>query len=693
MRIISFRQAILFVLLQTSLVLYLARFLKAPLPYLCLLSIPLIYNLKTLDCLRYGSFFDSVAYFELTLMLTFYYLEVPTRFPVKVWTLVGICFLLHCLLTAGYPPTLIYATYGFGGAAIALFWHHKRDIRSWSSRLLPLGGAVGTAVLLGAPYWMGSIDVARVNSFRTHHSTLEWSSSAHCTILGLVANVFFPWSAGVHSAFLGSAAASIVAVGAIAFFFSKVRANWLLLALISAPLLWSLGPTTPVYEWFFRHSPGFAWLRVPGRYLILFYSALIVAVPLANWSGARRWFRFATAVIAAGTFCVLALETFFPGFLSSLQVGDVSPQAINGSWVPSMRMGWIIAGLLTCLGAWFSTGESTSGWRKFALACALMGTVAQTYTLFHYGTWVQSDGSAVTKSDIESMNHLPLYGQLPLVGFHNGLYLGVMDLGTADYARFYEAAGDKRDCYLPVHEVGPSGSIQGSVSLPFYLNAEFVCSSSDEESVAQLRASACGPRGVAPVVVQQRGCIPTSSSGLRSTIAEINARNRLLGLSPNGFRLAAETTGPSWLVTPYPWDEGHWRAELDGRPAELIPINGGFVGLNVQAGKHEMAIHHFSPRYLLGLNIAAITSVLLLVACVLGFTRLRRDLGVIQLAFLTAAAAGLAAFFIWSSRTYPARSATMLQLSNNYSELLRSELRAWSSSSVLEQSDRQRRAE
>jgi len=63
-------------------------------------------------------------------------------------------------------------------------------------------------------------------------------------------------------------------------------------------------------------------------------------------------------------------------------------------------------------------------------------------------------------------------------------------------------------------------------------------------------------------------------------------------------RLVLKTTAPSdqLLVLTWRWHDG-WQATVDGQPAEVLRVNGDFLGCPVPAGTHDVAFY-FAPRSL-----------------------------------------------------------------------------------------------
>lgn len=56
----------------------------------------------------------------------------------------------------------------------------------------------------------------------------------------------------------------------------------------------------------------------------------------------------------------------------------------------------------------------------------------------------------------------------------------------------------------------------------------------------------------------------------------------------------------SLVMFSVPSDDG-WSAEVDGQPSEIIAVNGGFIGIQVDSGRHDIELSYQSPWKLWGL--------------------------------------------------------------------------------------------
>ena len=70
------------------------------------------------------------------------------------------------------------------------------------------------------------------------------------------------------------------------------------------------------------------------------------------------------------------------------------------------------------------------------------------------------------------------------------------------------------------------------------------------------------------------------------------------------------------------YDRG-WRALLDGRPVEILPVNLISRGVQVGPGRHRVEMAYEPPGFRLGAGISAVVALSLLVAAAVAVRRTR----------------------------------------------------------------------
>ncbi len=64
------------------------------------------------------------------------------------------------------------------------------------------------------------------------------------------------------------------------------------------------------------------------------------------------------------------------------------------------------------------------------------------------------------------------------------------------------------------------------------------------------------------------------------------------------------TNGVLYLAIPY--DQG-FSAKVDGKPVPVLNVSDGFIGLDLDAGQHEIELNYFPPLFKIGLIISSLT--------------------------------------------------------------------------------------
>ena len=77
------------------------------------------------------------------------------------------------------------------------------------------------------------------------------------------------------------------------------------------------------------------------------------------------------------------------------------------------------------------------------------------------------------------------------------------------------------------------------------------------------------------------------------------------GFGSAHLSLAANAAGPHLLVLSQIHDPG-WRAEIDGRPIELLRVNGVQQGIVIPAGQHRVTLRYWPASFTWGLVISAV---------------------------------------------------------------------------------------
>ena len=120
--------------------------------------------------------------------------------------------------------------------------------------------------------------------------------------------------------------------------------------------------------------------------------------------------------------------------------------------------------------------------------------------------------------------------------------------------------------------------------------------------------------------------VAVGGDGCGSLPAVGEAEVRLAGGPPrrDAIRVDAEAGEPFVLMVAESWYP-HWGVEVDGGRAELLRVNGGFLGAAVPGGAHEVVFRFRVPWYQkVGLSVSGMTALALLLAGGASWVRRRR---------------------------------------------------------------------
>ena len=472
------------------------------------------------------------------------------------------------------------------------------------------------------------------------------------------AGFFAPWAAEVHSGFSGSTLILLILAGAGIYIVRDFKRLWPLLLFLSFPFLYTFGASSPIYLFFFHYVPGFSSIRVPGRVMYMLFLCVFGTALVISKKFSRK--NLTTSAIWTGRLCFgLLLLSFLELFRrpnspwGGHSLFELTPEKLNPSfWTQNAKAIWIALGLVASLS--FSKAFQQ---KRLAMILLTVTTITQTGMLMHHGTWRVPRANSATQEEFQKANHLPLYGSSPLLAV-SGLAEGTWGTATVPYSRFYKAAEDRANCYLPIHQKIETKP----VVLPFYLSDRQQCVTTDQEALDQIKNRPCSKQTPLLTFVTQPLCPSTANSNL----AQLNQGNHLVYLTPNLVRIAVQTTTPSVLVTPYPAITDNWSALVDGSPHQLTTVNGAFLGIQVPAGQHWIEIKYLSQKIIWSYRIFFITLLL-----VLGIA-LRKKWTL--LAVLTCL--GVVTYGILE-KDFVRKAEAKIELNNNYGTLLAEQLLIW----------------
>jgi hypothetical protein len=426
----------------------------------------------------------------------------------------------------------------------------------------------------------------------------------------------------------------------------------------------SLGRHTPLYAWLVE-VPGFGLLRYPQKYLLpaslclALLAAVGAAAFLRGWSASDRRRARGLAVALLLTACALVALTWPPvggpaalklrrsALLLALASFFLWRRGGSDSASPALTAGLLLMGALDLVAVGRGTNpvapallydhrppvlerlRGTTGRIHAAAesaACLAPGTGPAGWE----SSWVAALGFLDTLRP-------PAGVRWGLRGSYDGEFTGLgprwaapltetvhARLGTPEGLRLLQLGGVERVVFLG-HGV-PAGlerleTLETPLACPLQLlrvptplPPAFVVSRERPEAgdpLAALVDPLFDPRAEAVLAGAARA--PGGEGGQGTA--------RIVSRTTDTLEVEAELDVPGVLVVTEAFDEG-WRAEVDGRAAEVVRANGLFRGVRLAAGRHRVRFRYRPAAALAG---AAISGLGLVAAIALGVTQRRGE--------------------------------------------------------------------
>lgn len=382
--------------------------------------------------------------------------------------------------------------------------------------------------------------------------------------------------------FVGGGALLLAALA----FLGKHRQRHLWAGVAAVGLLLALGSHIPFYGGFIVAVPGAGLFRGPGRYLFLFTIAVSALAALgfhALWSRERRSFRVGAGVLAL--VAVVQVIAFGRGFFFGVGEKDLtwSPKtaAKLQEWVgPESRIASVgrvnvsVTGKCQAAGLDHLCGYEPMMLRRYAeLMNACMNK--------------PSDADLVVLASVAPTFVMKMLGAR--------LWFAELDL--------------KR---TPLGRVGGLDVFELPDAFPrAWVVDHAVLIESREDRLKQI---AQGPFNPARTVILEE--IPNEPPPDPS---DTPGRARVISRGPGEYRIEAENATEAYLVLSEAYYPG-WRAEIDGKPAEVFPANHLIQAVRLPPGKHDVRFSYRSRFLGAGFAVAFLAA---LVPALLSWRRSR----------------------------------------------------------------------
>jgi hypothetical protein len=694
--LITFKHIVLTFVITASIYLGFRKLSNLPRSASFLLAVTLHYQMRSLDCLRYGTFYDAYVYlFVCSLCILLFAQSVAMPYLVAIFAL------SYLSASAGYPPVIFYFAVvnlfviPIGIRRLGCSWNQTARLLCISAIPLVLG------FLFAAPHWLPMAEFLQLNSVRSQGSTIEWANTYALPVTGVFpeflrgwyTNLITPWYSEVHSAFAGSTTFSILFVTLLFFLPLSGPGNISLVFILVFPLIFAAGRDYGLFVFFYKYVPGFSSFRIPGRFLATLPWVMFVVIIVVCQQRSSRSDRLFLRVFLVVAFLLLLIAGWqayvgreLPFLSSSTLAGGYYPATIHSSWSGVNLFIWhalsLVLLFICCLtGAvffWcpgFFKGASIrfdpNCWFSVFFILIMPISIYQNYLIFRHGSWLIGRAPSPTFEEIKSANHLPLAATAPLVGYQ-GYNQGAVGSATTSFRNFIEVGNNSQssECLQSLWKQ-PTEQV---VKIPFYLTNRIKRIREKKHMDSPL------PCDLEPAAALNKSDFVRVRSLLGSNkdsenLYALNKHNRVEVLTPNRIVMSYKTEDAAFMVTPLPWIP-QWRVLIDNVVTDSIRTDSGLVGAVVPVGNHRVAFAYTSNLPLIALVVSAVSAIVGL--CLLfgtqnyhiGQVRIGKYLSVVMVVVISV-------FTVWLYKSTLSRIDSETILTNDYDKRLALQLELW----------------
>ena len=473
---------------------------------------------------------------------------------------------LAMLFLAGVPQYVFF--FGLLGAArLGQFVLASREGRKERAKVAGIAAAwLGGGLLLCAPQLFPTLEL--VGQAQRGGTEDEAFLMSYALKPGDLAELVIPPRMYYHEyqwetvGYIGSATVLLV-IAAFARRHSQ-RHFWIVVAVASVVL--ALGPFVPFYLGFVKVVPGAGLFRGPGRYLLLFTVAAVALAALgfeSLWCRERLRFRIPAVVVTLAA--AWQLVTFALGVMPA---GDPAllhwPTATTESFRTRLGLEHRIATAKADeIGMCQATGlDNVGGYEPMMLR--------RYAELMNVASGAPFDRTIVIQASV---------GPHPVVDM----------LGVAVW--FHSDAKWNRN---RIFQENP-----GALPRAWVVNNAVVIESK-EERLKVLGKGPWDPRKTVILETYPEAAPPVATEGSAG-------RAKVLSRVPGEYVLEAENGADAYLVLAEAYYPG-WRAEVDGKPAEVLPANHLIQAIRLPPGKHVVRFSYRSRFLGLGLGVALLAA-------------------------------------------------------------------------------------
>lgn len=484
-------------------------------------------------------------------------------------------------------------------------------------------GAAAAAIQLVPAYLLVSESVRGLGLTLDYLSVPAYLLDPKGLATGLLGDIFSPSATsstgGVEaSLFIGAAAAVLAAAGFICGIrSSRHRITVITLATVAlVSVVLALGPRTALYQLMFDFAPGFNLFRVPGRWVLVADMALAILVAFGVHSIASRELKRLDLALVGGT-----------GLLAAAILGSGLFQLPG----PKTVLSWVAIAAVT----YGLVSMSHRGRHTHIITAALIAIPLLELGAISMHSTMREVASLPSDYSFDS----------PAIAFlqrNPGTILSITadELGDPDYLlrtlrpnmnstiQIRSLDGYDGGPWLTQRWVDAMKALTGGTFNPDLTLRAQIAQPLDAEALAMfgvrwilLDADRFDPDAFVPgwgeplALDDAVGVWKNPAYRGEAFLGGANTGEpiRLKRPRPEAFEAQVDARDEGTLVITEQWDAG-WQAEVDGRAAEVEPVDGSLLGVAVPSGKHTVRLTYRAPGLALGAGItaSAIVAMLLL---------------------------------------------------------------------------------
>jgi len=561
-----------------------------------IISFVTVYNFRMLDLFRHGAALENyTGYLFLCAAFAFYYIK-PTRF----WGPLSIVVSTYLLICGGHPQmmylgllgaglALLFIPFILGSISFRLKADKSRLLKYFSSTVIFFFSGILLASAYTIPFYF---DFLRSNALRIGHK-YQWSLLFTDSLKGSLNSFFSPWNSDIHGAFGSSTLIILIITIPLLFLLRRkvpvaVMSLWGILLIIFLGLL---GNSTQVHYFFWKYFPLAQTFRVPGRIALLFpflFLLMLAWLFRGAQSGKKQVEKDPgkeRIKSLLSVFFAIPLFILYHWILARLlsKPGPFTPASINRHpkgmewavfWIGLSTL--ILVAIYALLVLVLNNSPKKQFWLRSLGILLAITVVSQVVLEFRYGIWMVRCPRGITLVKMEKQK------KRRLISYREACY-GLESKTVVDQMRrsILEPALAK---FYRKYKIFP--------------NRKKVYRFLSKENATQTLAVEDAQHRLEDIEHKKE-----EVTGEDVVLLEFSSYNRVV------FSLEAQSPGFFTFSAPY---SGHWKAFVDGKPANLFRANGHMHAVFIDEGQKRIEFRYWSLAAFWGMLVSC------LIFCFLG---------------------------------------------------------------------------